>query len=191
MSKRKYALITIGIIAFLCTAFMYSYNWAVNEFKDNKETKVNEVNDIDKATSILSLGDTIFPNTRIILKTEYKKSGDIDTKEVKASDFLGKNKERLEELGYIVEKMSADEVILIKRVDSYAPNKYILGVKGHYFAIYKTDENGNMYIEDESNDVTDIEVPTEGDYNLLIKGSKDFQFDNREEVEEKLGEYSS
>ncbi|MCM8710432.1 hypothetical protein M2651_05260 [Clostridium sp. SYSU_GA19001] len=191
MSKRKYIIITIGIIAFLFVSFIYSYKWAINKFNDNKKAKVSEVNNVDKPTSNLTLGDKISSNTKIILKTEYKKSGDINIKEVKVSEFLGKSKENLEEQGYIVESMSAKEVILIKRIDSYAPNKYVLGVKGRCFAIYKTDENGNMYIEDESNDVTDIQVPTEGDYNLLINGSKDFQFNSREEVEEKLGEYSS
>lgn len=191
MSKKSYIVIaSTGIITLLCIIFAFSYNWGMNRF-NNRYYPNGETGSEDKAASNLSLGDTISSDTKIILKIEYKKSGDVDTKEEPASQYIGKNKQDLEKLGYEVESITSKEVTLVKEVDSYAPNKYVLGVKDKYFVIYKTDGNGNLYIENEQNDVTDIEVPTEGDYELLVKGSKDFQFNTKEEVEEKLGEYAS
>lgn len=187
MVKRKYILIAIVFISLSLVAFMVSYSWGVNKLNYNKENEAGEVSMTDKPASNLALGDTISPDTKIILKIQYKKSGDMDTKELNASEYLGKNKEDFEKLGYDVESINPKEVSLVKVIDSYAPNKYVLGVKDKCFAIYKTDENGGLIIEEE----TDIEVPMEEDYELLVKGSKDFQFNTKEEAEEKLGEFIS
>ncbi len=194
MSKRKLFLI-ISAIIFLASAFIISFNWGMNKFSQGNIEKINIGNQsatgTDKITSVLKTEQAISPNAKITLKIEYAKSGDIVNVPVKASDFVGKTKGELENNNYIVESITTSEVVLIKKVDSYAPNKYVLGVKDECFAIYKTDNEGNMFIEDENTDLTDIEVPTKGDYNLLVKGSKYFQFNSREEAEEKLGEYSS
>lgn len=187
MLKRKNILIAIIIISFSLVLFMISYSWGINKLDYNKEARAREVTETDKTTSNITLGDTISKDTKIILKTKYKKSGDIETKELAVSEFIGKNKKDLEDLGYDVESISSNEVSLVKVVDSYAPNKFVLGVKGKCFAIYRTDEAGNLIIEEE----TDIEVPMEEDYELLLKGSKDFQFDSKEQAEEKLGEFIS
>jgi hypothetical protein len=161
------------------------------DHNDNKKLVQSNEDGPEQVTSSLALGESISPNAKVLLKIHYKKSGDIVSKEMKASDFAGKTKEELAAENYEVESLAVNSVTLIKTIDSYTPNKYILGIKDNCFAIYKTDENGNMYIENSETDITDIEIPTEGDYELLIKGSKSFQFDTREAVEEKLGEYDS
>ncbi|SKA75723.1 hypothetical protein SAMN05428976_102166 [Clostridium sp. USBA 49] len=186
MFKRKYFLIAILFITFSIVTFMISYNLSMKKINNNN-IEIKEVNTTENNSSEITLGDVISPDTKITLKTYYKKSGDMDVKEIDASKYLGKNKEELEKLGYNVESINSKEVILVKTIDSYAPNKYILGVKDKCFAIYRTDENANLIIEEE----TGIEVPTEEDHKLLLKGSKDFQFKTKEEVEEKLGEFIS
>lgn len=193
MSRRRKLWVFIIIVAFLSATFIISFDIGMRKFNDNAGvgTEKNALPNTDKVASSFSQGDSVSPNAKIVLKIEYKKSGDIVDTEAIPSEFIGKNKEAIEKLGYTVEDISKDEVVVKKVVDSYAPNKYILGVKGQNIAIYKTDDKGNMYIEDEEKDVTDIEVPTQGDYELLLKGSKDFEFDTKEEVVEKLGEYDS
>lgn len=195
MSKKKFSLVVLGIIVAFFGIFEISYNLGLHKYNALKNNNVNEDNqtasDIDKLTLNASSESVISSNSKITLKIEYEKSGDIDSREIAASDFVGKSKEQLEKQGYEVESITKNEAILIKKVDTYAPNKYILGVKGNCFAIYKTDANGNMYIENESSDITNIKVPTQGDYNILVKGTKNFQCNTREEAEEKLGEFSS
>lgn len=195
MSKKNKILLFSIFFTVLSTAFLLSYRWGITKFNtygnNSKKNSNISSSDIGKITAAVSMDDTVSPNAKITIKTEYSKSGSIESKEVKTSDYTGKSKTELENQGYIVESITPAQVTLLKKVDSYAPNKYVLGVKDNCFAIYKTDETGEMFIEDESTDVTDISVPTKGDYNLLTKGSKDFQFNTREEAEEKLGEYSS
>jgi hypothetical protein len=195
MSNRKRILITSGIIIFLTSVFIIGFNWGMDKFSDNKTGEINSANqagvDTDKVTSALKVEDTVSPNAKITLKVKYIKSESIVDKAAQASEFAGKTKAQLEKDNYIVESITSSEVVLTKKIDSYEPNKYVIGVKEQCFAIYKTDNEGNMYIEDESTDITDIEVPTPGDYDLLVKGSKLFQFNSREEAEDKLGEYSS
>jgi hypothetical protein len=195
MSNRKRTLIISGIIIFLASAFIISFNWGMDKFSDANTGQINSTNqagvDTDKVTSALKAEDTVSPNAKITLKVKYIKSGSIVDKTANASEFAGKTKTQLENDNYIVESITLSEVVLTKEVDSYEPNKYVLGVKEQCYAIYKTDNEGNMYIEDESTDITDIEVPTKGDYDLLVKGSKLFQFNSREEAEDMLGEYSS
>ncbi|ERI90370.1 hypothetical protein HMPREF1982_03973 [Clostridiales bacterium oral taxon 876 str. F0540] len=196
MFKKKYILITSVIIAFLSVAFILSFTWGVKRFthaqdKYNKGNSLSADNSDKYTSSNIKAEDTIKANTKITLKIEYSKSGDTDSKQLNAADYVGKTKSDLEKEGYTVESMTSSSVSLYKKIESYAPNKYVLGVQGECFVIYRTDANGNLYIEDESKDITNVKVPTKGEYNLLVKGSKYFQFNTREEVEEKLGEYSS
>jgi hypothetical protein len=193
-NKNKLSLISITV-TLLAVAFIISFNWGMNKFKENSNYKNNNVNlpssENDRVASVLKAEELVSPNSKVTLKIEYAKSGDIETREIKVDAFAGKSKSSIEKEGYVVESITAKELVISKKIDSYAPNKYVLGVNDECFVIYKTDENGNLYIEDETSDVTDIRVPTKGDYNLLVKGSKHFQFNSRDEVEEKLGEYNS
>lgn len=190
MSIRKYILVIMTIVIFICSAFLISYNWGINKFSDKNTVRSNDSEQNDAPASNLSLGDVVSPNTKIVLKVVYKKSGDIESKEINASEYLGKSREEIEKLGYEVESMSSKELTLVKNIDSYSPNKYVLGVKDNLFAIYKTDENGSLQVLEET-DINVMDVATEGDYELLLKGSKEFQFNTKEEAEEKLGEFAS
>lgn len=195
MSNKRNIIIT-GTAALLSIAFILSFNWGMKVFTDahnkNKGKSQQSLSDLERfASSDLSSQNTVSQNSKITIKIEYGKSGDIDTKEAATSDFAGKSKKDLENEGYIVESMTTSMVSLYKKIDSYAPNKYVLGVKDDCYAIYKTDDKGNMVIEDENTDISDIRVHTKTDYDSLIKGSKIYQFDNKEDAEEKLGELSS
>lgn len=79
----------------------------------------------------------------------------------------------------------------MKEEDKYMPNKYVVGIKGDNIAIYRTDKSGNMYIEDENKDITDIKTNKlkEQDIHMLTTGDKYFQCDTREEAEARLEDY--
>lgn len=193
MSKKKFTLLIIGMIIAFFGVFELTYNIGLKRLNSYKNTNPNKqsASDIDKLTLSTNAESVVSKNAKVILKIEYTKSGDFDSREMTTSDFAGKTKDQLESQGYEVESITKSQAVLIKKIDTYAPNKYVLGIKGNCFAIYRTDANGNMYIENESSDITNIKVPTEADFNLLVKGTKNFQFNTREEAEEKLGEFSS
>lgn len=87
---------------------------------------------------------------------------------------------------------SKDGEIIFTREDGAGllPNKYYLGDKDGNVAIYKTDENGNAFIENDS------DVSLKALYSLPKIDSdkiKEFElvFDNREDCEEALSGYTS
>lgn len=87
---------------------------------------------------------------------------------------------------------SKDGEIIFTREDGagLVPNKYYLGDKDGNVAIYKTDENGNAFIENDS------DVSLKALYSLPKIDSdkiKEFElvFDNREDCEEALSGYTS
>lgn len=86
---------------------------------------------------------------------------------------------------------SSSKVIFLKEIDKYSPNKYVLGIKGDYLAIFKTNSNGDMYIENEEKDITDKKIDNlkEQDINLLTNGSKYFQCNTKEEALARLEDY--
>lgn len=80
---------------------------------------------------------------------------------------------------------------MIKNINKYAPDKYVLGIKNGFIAIYKTDRQGNMFIENEKRDITHISTDRlkQEDIKLLTKGDKYFQCNTREEAEARLEDY--
>lgn len=194
MSKKKFTLVILGIIVVFLGVFELSYNLGLKKYnllQNNSRGEKLTASELDKLTLNANAETAISPNSKVTLKIIYMKSGDVDSREMSSNDFAGKSKDALEKQGYEVESITKNEAILIKKVDTYAPNKYVLGVKGNCYAIYKTDASGNMFIENESSDITNIKVQIEGEYNSLVKGNKRFQYNTREELEEKLGELST
>lgn len=152
----------------------------------NKETVKTNSN----VTAVVS------DKAKIIFKTKYDKSGEYQVeKEESAGELSGKSKDEVEDTyksaGYKIEKFNTQQVILVKEVDKYAPNKYVLGIKNGFIAIYKTDKAGNMFIENENTDITDIKTKRlkEEDIKLLTKGDKYFQCNTREEAQSRLEDY--
>lgn len=190
MKKKKLFYILFSVVLFIsfilggfCGAYIYKNNINneavsnVNSFANNDDIKVSN-------------------KTNIILSTIYEKSGDcIKDKEVSGKQYSGENRKELEKSfekdGYVVEKMTSSEVSMKRAVNRYAPNKYIVGIKDGYIAIFKTDKEGNEFIEDSSNDITKIRTANlkQGDIDLLQNGSKDFEFNTKDEAFSKLEDY--
>ena len=154
----------------------------------------NKTYDTVKTNS--NINTTVPEKAKIIFKIKYNKSGELKTeKEELAGKLAGKTKNEVENIyktaGYKVNKFGAKEVVLVKEVDKYEPNKYVLGIKNGLIAIYKTDNQGNMFIENEKRDVTDIKTSKlkEEDIRLLTKGDKYFECNTREEAESRLEDY--
>lgn len=200
MDKRK---IRTFLLVFLTIAiFSLSYYICISKLKTigirNNNYKINSnKNGESSSLAANSNNDAIVArDSNILFKIQYDKSGDIVLeKEEPVGSLAGKKKSDVEAVykndGYEVQSINSSQVVLMKKVNSYAPNKYVLGIKDGYIAIYRTDKDGNMFIENEKRDVTDIKIDKlkQADIQLLNKGDKYFQCDTREDAEARLEDY--
>ncbi len=200
MDKRK--IRTFMLVMLTISIFTLSYYICINKLKNtnirNNEYGINTGKE-GGADSLAanSNGDGIVSrNASMVFKIKYDKSGDVVVeKEEPVGSLAGKKKSDVEEMykndGYEVQNINSLQVILMKKVDKYAPNKYVLGIKDGFIAIYKTDKDGNMTIENEKRDITDIKIEKlkQADIQLLTKGDKYFQCDTREDAEARLEDY--
>lgn len=200
MDKRK--IRTILLVILTVTIFSLSYYVCINRLKStNIKDGRHQVNNgnlgvSDTLTVHSNVDGVVSSNSNIVFKVKYIKSGEVMTeKEEKVDDLAGKKKDEVDEVykdeGYKVQNITSAEVVLVKEVDKYAPNKYVLGIKDGCIAIYKTDKDGNMFIENDKTDVTDIKTDKlkAADIQLLTKGDKYFQCDTREDAEARLEDY--
>lgn len=196
-SKKIYiyssVFIFLLIVSFLC-AFLLTEESIKKENQD-KAAKSTETVAIDNINKNISKEPVITKTTSIVFKIEYQKSGEIEIekKDFDINSLLGKSQKGIEEIygidGYIVDKMDNNELILIKKLDRYSPNKYVLDIyrEGDCLGIFKTDSEGKETIEDPDNDIkfeTKISDVKEGDLLTLTQGRKILQFDSKEEAEE-------
>ena len=200
MDKRR--IRTILLVILTITIFSLSYYVCINRLKSTNIKKSRyQVNGGKKGSSDYltvhsNVDDVVSANANVIFKLKYVKSGEILTEKAeKAEGLVGKRKSQVDEAykdeGYKVQNITSSEVVLVREVDKYAPNKYVLGIKDDCIAIYKTDKDGNMFIENDKRDITDIKIDKlkPADIQLLTKGDKYFQCDTREDAEARLEDY--
>ncbi|MCT8977182.1 hypothetical protein N4T77_11270 [Clostridium sp. CX1] len=198
MDKRK--IRTVLLVFLTITIFGLSYYICISKLKNTNLKKDRYQVENNKGRDALTVNSSaegiISTGSNVIFKTKYAKSNEIIIdKEEKARDISAKNKSQIEETykdeGYKVQSMTPSEVIMMREVDKYAPNKYVLGIKDQCIAIYKTDKDGNMFIENDKRDITDIRIDKlkQADIQLLTRGDNYFQCDTREEAESRLEDY--
>lgn len=197
MDKRK--LRTVILVIFTILIFSLSCYICVTGFQNaNMKKELLQVKEKNKETvkTNSSVATTVSEKAKIIFKIKYNKSGEYKIeREESAGELSGKNKDEVQNTyknaGYKIEKFDVQQVILVKEMDKYAPDKYVLGIKNGFIAIYKTDKEGNMFIENENTDITDIKTKKlkEQDIKLLTKGDKYFQCNTREEAQSRLEDY--
>lgn len=194
---RTILLVILTISIFSLSCYLCVNKLKVANLNEEKYKVQNESKDIDKSITVDSnMNTSLSPNAKVIFEKKYIKSGEIITeKEESAGNLAGKKKSELNQVykgqGYSLESMKSSEVVFVKEFDRYAPNKYVVGIKDGFIAIYKTDKDGNMFIEDEKRDVTDIKTDRlkKADIELLTKGDKYFQCNTREDAEARLEDY--
>ncbi|MFD3156414.1 hypothetical protein ACFIJ5_06065 [Haloimpatiens sp. FM7330] len=202
MSKRK--LYTVCCVILAIVVFGGSYYLYLNRYKDNKKSQPKSEVSSNTVMGKVDFKNVVNNKTKLIFKTIYMKSGSESLEEKivgkDAKELIGFDRAKIEEKytnkGFDVEKMNNSEIILIKREDKYAPDKYVVGIKktdnGEYLAIFRTDNEGNLCIENEK-DITaiNIKVLRDGDIELLRNGCSDFEFNNKEKAQELISEYES
>lgn len=206
MDKIKFRYLLI--IFFIAFVFSFAYFVTINIYDNSNASAKRQVFNLNKYQNSKGIYNTdpnstavnenavVSTDAKIIYNTKYTKSGDIILDNVAtAVDFAGETKAQVEKQSdsseYKLESFKSSELIFIRELYRYAPNKYVLGIKGDYIAIFKTDSEGNMYIEDETNDITNrkIDKLKEQDIKMLTGGDKYFECDTRDQATALLEDY--
>ena len=116
-------------------------------------------------------------------------------KQLNISDDLNESElsKELRDKGYVL-VLTSDKELTFKRDPSQTvkPNKYYIGEKDGYLAIYKTDENGTLLIEKDEDvyrDSKKIDSLTPADITKIK--NFEFEYDIKEDAEENLSEFLS
>lgn len=192
---KKYIKILSLCLAFAVVFLMIYYLSLKNlnlHISDNKKTK--SISTVSKEQNSGN-EDYIERSTKIVFKTIYKKSNSTVTdKSVTAGDMniLSKSElaDRCKYEGYTIESISRNQIVLIKELDQFAPNKnepnkYVLGISDGYVAIFKTDSQGYMHVEYRS-DIKES-ILKDADKRMLTEG--DLSFNTKDEAESELENY--
>ncbi|GAA0731040.1 hypothetical protein GCM10008905_33020 [Clostridium malenominatum] len=193
-----FMIIMLSIIIFTLSYYIgIQYLKSKNKEIDNdNKIQVNNINkEIEEIYTQGRGNEALSPNSSVQFKVRYKKSGDtFITKVDKVSNLSVKTRGELEEKfkeEYKLTDFQSDKIVMVKEIDKYSPNKYVLGIKEDYLAIFRTDINGDMYIENEETDITDKKIDhlKEQDIIALTKGSNYFQRNTKEEAMALLEDY--
>lgn len=193
MSKRKIFIIMTLVLAIIFSLTYYLCDKYITKpiiDKENatvvKNSNLNTDKDLSDETKVclysgdikedeLSLGD---------LKKELNISEELSITELSKS---------LKDKGYVL-VLTSDKELTYKRDPSQTvkPDKYYIGEKGGYLAIYKTDDNGILQIEKDEDvyrDSKKIDSLTPADISKIK--NFEFEYDNKDDAEEKLSEFLS
>lgn len=171
-----------------------SVKWQV--FNLNKYENSRGVYNTDLNGKSTDENTVVLKDANVIFNIKYKKSGDVILQSTgKATDFVGKTKEEVEKQSssnqFTLESFKSSQLIFVRAYDRYAPNKYVLGIEGDYIAIFRTDFEGNMYLENKTLDITKRKIDNlkPQDIKMLTNGDKYFECDTRDQAESILEDY--
>lgn len=192
--KKKRIRNKVTLFIVLLIVCFFSTYFIVDRLTNSKN---KDVNDNQSKTTVYNT-NSLSDDMKIILKVD----GIVETSETLKEFKLDNNIDNVNEQflvdyyaskGYSVESLSEKKVVLNKDEEVILePNKYYLGEKDGYFAIYKSDENGKVFIEDESDVYRSSKM-----VNTIPKEDQDdiksfkFGYDTKDEAKEILSGYIS
>lgn len=193
--KFKFSKKNIALLSIALGALFFAGSYTVSYFY-NRE-KIHEANaEIENEKQSIVLKDSYkIVLTKRTVDDDIIVENNFDVKTIKKElDVRELNVEQVVELykqkGYSVSSTDDYQMIFERAVGTLEPNKYYIGDKDGYIAIYKSDVNGNPVIENED-DITQREVSLlmEIDQNMIR--NYEMVFDTKEECEEALSNFIS
>lgn len=189
--KRKIMIFCILMLALIFSMTYYLVDRSTNYkgLAQNSQGKVNTDIAVNK------LDD----NIKVSLFAGDKKESDMTISEIKKqlniSDDLTQEQliEILKNSGYNLDVMSNGEFMFKRKAsNSLEPNKYYIGDKNGYLAIYETDKDGVASIKN-NEDVFSDNKPIESLRNSDKNKIKNFElkYDSKDEAEESISELIS
>ena len=193
--NKKLAIIS-GIIVFAIVGCFFATYFItdrltnpkyVNNNAEEEKTVYNNTKALDDNMILILMNEGIVEKEQSI--SEFKKENFI-TSEISQQFIVN----FFEANGYNLEELQDEKVVFNKdgTTNVLQPNKYYIGEKDGYFAIYKTDSEGNLTIENED-DVYRNSRPIsflKGEDLDEIKKMKNY-YDTKDEAIEKLTAYIS
>lgn len=191
MISKKKLFISMTIILALIFSITYylSDKYITNKNTENNTTTAVEINEDDE------LND----NTKIYLYAGEKKEKEATLAELKKELKIEGNltqselSKALKDKGYVLEIESNGEITYKRDISkSVKPNKYYIGEKDGFLAIFKTDSDGTLSIES-SEDVYSNSKKVDNLRGIDKNKIKNFEleYDSKEDAEESLSEYLS
>lgn len=189
-SKKNIALLSIALGAlFFVGSYTVSYFYNREKIHEANAEIENEKQSIvlkDSYKIVLTkrtVDDDIIVENNLDVKTIKK---ELDVRELNVEQVVELYKQK----GYSVSSTDDYQMIFERAVGTLEPNKYYIGDKDGYIAIYKSDVNGIPVIENED-DITQREVSLlmEIDQNMIR--NYEMVFDTKEECEEALSNFIS
>jgi hypothetical protein len=178
-------------VVLLGMCFSISYlitDWITNP-KDNtsieEKTVYNSTDLLDDTVKISIINENNIDKEQTIKEFKEENNIEVGVNQQFVIDFL-------EDSGYTLETINNNKITFKKenKDNMFIANKYYLGEKDGYFAIYKTDDTGKLYIESESDVFTDYKkvntIPIAAEEE--IKTFKHY-YDTKEEALERLAGY--
>ena len=187
--KRMFVVMTVLLAIIFSLTYYFCDKYITKPIVEKENATVvnnDSSNDLSDETKVcLYSGD---------VKEDELSLGDLK-KQLNIGDDLTETElsKALKDKGYVL-VLTSEKELTFKRDPSQTvkPNKYYIGEKDGYLAIYKTDENGTLLIEnsdDVYNDRKTIDSLTPADI-TKIKNFK-YEYDTKEEAEENLSEFLS
>ena len=194
-TNKKLAIISGVIVTALVISFFGSY-FITNRLTNPKYTKnttgeektvYNNTKALDDDMILVLMNQGVIEKEQSIL--EFKKENSIES-EISQQFIVN----FFEASGYNLEELKDEKVVFSKdgTTNVLQPNKYYIGEKDGYFAIYKTDSEGNLTIENEDDiyrNSRSIDF-LQGEDLEAIKNLKHC-YDTKDEAIEKLTAYIS
>ena len=151
--KKKSIRNKVTLFIVLLIVCFFSTYFIVDRLTNSKH---KDVSDNQSKTIVYNNTNSLSDDMKIILKVDGVVEKSETLKDFKLDNEIDSVNEQFlvdyyASKGYSVESLSEKKVVLNKDKEVILePNKYYLGEKDGYFAIYKSDENGKVFIEDES-----------------------------------------
>ena len=193
--NKKLSVLSAVIVLALVASFFGSYFITdrltnpkyAEENNESDKTVYNTTKALDDDMMLVLMNEGVVEREQSI--SEFKKENSISTdiNQQFIVNFFEAN-------GYNLESLEDEKVVFVKdgTTSVLKPNKYYIGEKDGYFAIYKTDDKGNLSIE------SDDDVYKNSRTVSFLKGQdleeiKNFKhcYDTKEEAIEKLTAYIS
>ena len=194
-TNKKLAIISGIIVTALVISFFGSYFITnrltnpkyVSDTTEKEKTVYNNTKALDDDMIVVLMNQGVVEKEQSI--SEFKKENSISS-EINQQFIVN----FFEANGYNLEELQDEKVVFSKdgTTNVLQPNKYYIGEKDGYFAIYKTDSEGNLTIENEDDVYRDSRSINflQGEDLEDIKNLKHC-YDTKDEAIEKLTAYIS
>lgn len=190
MNKKKILLI-FSTVGFAIIIFFTSYNITLRYNNENNNDISREVEQSVNSNNANEVNE----NAQIILKTKTKDNKILvdksltfeELKKIIAKDKIQKAdlQSYYSKLNYSIESFNENTIVLLRETTSILnPNKYYLGEKDGFVALFKTDEKGNPKIEDEKNDISARKVTDFSDSDRAKIINFQMEYDEKEKAED-------